>query len=348
MPTILVADDNEEMRETLERIYNFYKFDVITASNGQEAVELAEQKHPDLIILDAMMPVMDGFEACKILKAHSSTKHIPIVFLTANYTHPDDRVAGLELGADDYLLKPFNSKELVARSRAILKRNEILSLLKTENEQLADKNKKIKNELQDLLDQAKTIDIGSLIDPLTGLYSISFFEKRLKEEYRRARRYQKDLSLALVQINQLERINEIFGKPFANYVVMKLANSLLNKTRESDVLSFLPQNNFYIILPETDAQGSLLKAERIRVTLDSVEFMEDEILETLALPKQKISEFNKISFNLGVATITKEDMERLDEKKLLKYANEALQKSIASGKNRTVLYNAPKNPDAKR
>lgn len=340
MPTILVADDNEEMLETLERIFSFYKFDVIKARNGSESVAHAEKHHPDLILLDAMMPEMDGFEACKILKSRSATKNIPIVFLTANYTHPDDRVTGLELGADDFMLKPFNSKELVARCKSILKRSEIMNLLKTENTQLSDKNKKIQNELKDLLDQAKTLDANAFIDPLTGLYSYTFFERRLKEEYRRALRHGKDISLVIVQINKVEWVNEMFGQQFSNYIVMKLANSLLNKTRESDVLAFSPGNRFYIILPETDEQGAFLKAERIRITLDSVEFAGDEVLNTLVLPKNKISEINKISFNLGVATQLKATIEETTDTKLLKHAEYALHESIIAGENKTMVYEA--------
>jgi len=343
MPVILVADDNAEMLDTLERIYSFYKFDVIKAVDGRDAVEKAEKFHPDLIIMDAMMPEMDGFEACKIIKSRSHTKHIPIVFLTANFTHPDDRVTGLELGADDFLLKPFNSKELVARSKSILKRYEILNLLKTENVQLSDKNKKIQNELKDLLDQTKSIDSNSFIDSLTGLYSFAFFERRLREEFRRAVRYSKDISLVIVQINKMDWINEMFGQQFTNYIVMKLANTLLTKTRESDILSFSPGNNFYIILPETDEQGALLKAERIRITLDSVEFTEDEILETLVLPQHKLSELNKINFNLGVATQPGETIEEAADTRLLKNAAAALHESMAFGENKTMIYKNQKS-----
>ena len=138
MPKVLVADDNEEMLETLERIFLFYQFEVIKALNGLEAVNKVKTHCPDIILLDGMMPEMDGFEACKILKSSEKTKNIPIVFLTANYTDVQDRIKGFELGADDYLLKPFNSKELVTRVNTILKRTEMLRQIK----------KKMKNLLQ--------------------------------------------------------------------------------------------------------------------------------------------------------------------------------------------------------
>lgn len=336
MPKVLVADDNTEMRDTLERIYSFYGFDVISAKDGQEAVELARSGKPDLIILDGMMPVMDGFEACRILKSANDTSRIPIVFLTANYTEPEQRVVGLELGADDYMLKPFNSKELVARSKAIIKRAQILDLLKTDNEKLNVKNSRIRNEFQELLDQTKSMQQNALVEPLTGLYSLSFFNRRLEEEFRRAKRYNKELSLVVVQINQLDQLEETFGTQLSNYVVLKMANGLLNKTRTTDVLAYSPEGRFYIILPETDKQGAFLEAERIRLTLSAVDFVDDELLETLVVPKRKLKDVQSISFNLGVASMPEEDEnKKYSHELLLSQAREALKRAMRSGKDKT-------------
>lgn len=336
MPKVLVADDNAEMLETLERIFSFYGFDVLSAVNGQEAVNIAKSDKPDLIVLDGMMPVMDGFEACRIIKSGSDTGDIPIVFLTANYTDPEQRVIGLELGADDYMLKPFNSKELVARSKSIIKRAQILQLLKTDNEKLNSKNNQIQSEFKGLLEQSKTISKDSLIEPLTGLYSLNFFNRRLKEEFKRAHRYEKDLSLVVVQINSLEQIEETFGQHLSNYVVMKMANGLLSKTRTTDVLSFSPEGRFYIILPETDKQGAFLEAERIRLTLSAVDLVDDDILETLIVSKRKIKELKQISFNLGVASVPETDNEKYTHEILLRDAKEALKQAISSGKDKTA------------
>jgi DNA-binding response OmpR family regulator len=112
MPKALIVDDNDDMLDTLEHLFHFYEFEVVRAVNGQEGIQVAENENPDIIILDALMPVMNGFDACKFLKNSPRTKDIPVVFLSANYIEDEHRILGLELGADDYILKPFNAKEL--------------------------------------------------------------------------------------------------------------------------------------------------------------------------------------------------------------------------------------------
>ena len=337
MPKVLVADDNKDMLETLDRIFSFYGFEVERATDGNTAVEKAKTTRPDLIVLDGMMPEMDGFEACRILKSHSSTSDIPIVFLTANYTDPEQRVIGLELGADDYMLKPFNSKELVARSKSIIKRAELLRLLKSDNEKLNTKNERIQEELKKLQEQSQSIEKDSFVDPITGLYSVSFFDRRLHEEFRRAQRYKKELSLVIVQINHLEKLAESFGQQLGNYILMKLANSLLTRTRSTDILSYAGNAQFYIILPETDQQGAFLEAERIRIALGSVDFTSDAMFETDILPKRKMNELNQISFNVGVASLPDKIEAEHADTQLISLAQQALKASIRQGVNKTVV-----------
>ena len=113
---ILVADDEPNLREALRILFARHEFEVLVAEDGQEAVEIAQREQPDVIILDVMMPRLDGYGACKALRAHFRTRHIPIVMLTAKGTE-DDKLAGLEGGANDYVTKPWQSKELVQRVR---------------------------------------------------------------------------------------------------------------------------------------------------------------------------------------------------------------------------------------
>lgn len=338
MPKVLLADDNEEMLETLERIFMFYNFEVEKAINGAEAVKAAETTHPDLILLDGMMPVMDGFEACKILKSNKKTKNIPIVFLTANYTDTKDRIAGFELGADDYLLKPFNSKELVARSKAILKRSEMMRLLKSENEKLNHKNKKIEQELESLFTRSQNIDKSSIIDELTGLYNYVFFKSRLNEEYTRAVRYNTSLSLVVVSVNNFNKITESLGFQVGSYVVMKIANYLVNKTRVSDILARSEDDRFCILLPHTDKQGAYFEAERIRTVLSNGEYIEDELIDSSQFSRRRITELQNVTVNLGVTTFSGDTVSISNEKDLINQARQALKASADSGKNKTVHY----------
>ena len=118
---ILIVEDDPDIIEMVEYNLREEGYETIAALNGEEGVKLARSKQPNLIILDIMLPVLDGFEACRTLKNNDATAHIPIIMLSAK-SQETDKVVGLELGADDYVTKPFSPRELIARIRAILRR----------------------------------------------------------------------------------------------------------------------------------------------------------------------------------------------------------------------------------
>lgn len=118
---ILIVDDEEDILELVRLALVREGYDVITAGTGEHAVELAQARQPDLAILDLMLPGIDGFEVCRLLKGNPRTEQIPVVMLTAR-SEDSDIIAGLELGADDYVTKPFNLRVLVARVRRVLRK----------------------------------------------------------------------------------------------------------------------------------------------------------------------------------------------------------------------------------
>src|SRR5688572_23626419 len=120
--TVLVIDDEKDLLELVRYNLEKERFDVICTSDGASGLEIAIKHRPDLVVLDLMMPGMDGLEVCRELRADSRTARIPIIMLTARATEAD-RVVGLEMGADDYVTKPFSPRELVARVKAILRRS---------------------------------------------------------------------------------------------------------------------------------------------------------------------------------------------------------------------------------
>ncbi len=122
MPRILVAEDEKDIRELIAFTLRFAGFDVLLASNGAEAVEVAEAERPDLVILDVRMPKMSGYEACRRLKENPQTASLPVVFLSAKGQDSEIQ-QGLESGAEEYILKPFAPDELIQQVRDILSRH---------------------------------------------------------------------------------------------------------------------------------------------------------------------------------------------------------------------------------
>ncbi|KAA3614166.1 MAG: response regulator [Calditrichaeota bacterium] len=323
MQKILIADDNEEMLDTLVRIFGLYDFEVIKALDGKEAITAAEQNIPDIIILDGMMPIMDGFEACQILKQKKATKEIPVVFLTANFMELRDRIKGLELGADDYLLKPFNSKELVARIKSIIKRTETTKKLREDNQQLINKNSLIEDEFKKLLESKKNVEQNPVTDSSTGLYKFDLFKDQVENELQRSLRFSNDLSLILISFDNLIKIKDSLGSQLYNYFVIKIANFILNQTRTIDIVSFNEKTGFYILLPQTDFDGANAKAANIKETLKANKYIDEEILKTLEFSKKKLSDISKLSFKFGVSSNSKDDsIAKADD--LLQIAEKAL------------------------
>ena len=158
--TVLVVEDDAELREILQVEFELEGLTALTATNGSEAVTAARELNPDLILMDIMMPVMDGIEATKIVKSNEETKHIPIIMLTASGNR-DDIVAGLEAGAIDYITKPFFMPELKARLRSVLQHKVMYDELKRIQDTLIRKER-----LQTIKELTETFQ-GSINGPLT-------------------------------------------------------------------------------------------------------------------------------------------------------------------------------------
>ena len=120
--TVLVIDDEKDLLELVRYNLEREKLDVITAADGQSGLDIGLKHKPDLVLLDLMMPGMNGLEVCKQLRADARTSRVPIIMLTAKAAETD-KIVGLEMGADDYITKPFSVRELVARVRALLRRS---------------------------------------------------------------------------------------------------------------------------------------------------------------------------------------------------------------------------------
>ncbi|RLJ62646.1 diguanylate cyclase domain-containing protein [Sulfurisoma sediminicola] len=237
--SILIVDDVptniQVLAEALRRQYR-----IKVATNGRDALAVAQAwPQPDLVLLDVMMPAMDGFEVCRRLKANPATRHIPVVFVTAKDDVADEE-RGLMLGAVDYIAKPFNLPVVRARVR-----NHLALKLKA-----------------DLLESLANID------SLTDISNRRRFDEKLAAEWRRCQRSGLPLSLIMIDVDHFKAFNDHFGHGAGDICLITIAATLAaNLSRPGDLVARYGGEEFAVILPETDPAGAVRIAERMREAL---------------------------------------------------------------------------------
>jgi diguanylate cyclase (GGDEF)-like protein len=240
---ILVIDDTKQIHALVSGILSGEPVDLHFASNGSEGMTLVDSVRPDLILLDVEMPVLDGYATCRLLKAEPAFFNIPVIFLTSRSTI-EQKVRGLELGAVDYITKPFSPPELLARVRAALRTSRAIKLLEEH----------------------------ALIDFLTGLGNRAMFKQRLAAEVSLRIRTKKPLACLMVDVDDFQAINDTQGHPFADRVLQDIAQVIQGVVRMEDVACRLGGDAFAIIMPNTELEDTRQLAERISRDLSQLKF----------------------------------------------------------------------------
>lgn len=253
-PVILVADDEPVNLALIKRRLEWEEYRVETAEDGGQAVEAARRVLPDLIILDVMMPVLDGLQACRLLKEDPATRDIPVIFLSA-LDDTDTKVSGLALGANDYVSKPFRVEELLARVRVGIR-------LKRERDRL-------RQRAEELRRSAEAASEMSMTDALTGLLNRYGLHRALQRELSEARRYARPLSCLLLDIDFFKAVNDTYGHAAGDAALAQAARALTESVRGSDVVCRYGGEEFLVLAPETGVEGASALAEKIRQTFSS-------------------------------------------------------------------------------
>jgi two-component system cell cycle response regulator len=248
-PTILVADDEPVNRALIQRRLEREGYRVLTAKNGSEAVERARAALPDLVILDVMMPEMDGMDACRLIKEDERTRDIPIIFLSAR-DETEMKVSGLGLGADDYISKPFEAEELIARINVRIR-------LKRERDQL-------RTSAEEASQRAELAQERAMTDALTGRLNRYGLQHILAREQSEARRYNRPLSCLLIDLDNFKTVNDTHGHATGDLALQQVASILAEAVRGSDTVFRYGGEEFLVLLPETDLEGAMALGEKIR------------------------------------------------------------------------------------
>lgn len=241
--TVLIIEDHPDQRDLLAIVLQREGYKVITAANGVEALEKMDQEDVQIALSDIMMPKMDGFELIKKIRANPALRHVYMILITARIQE-GDRVRGLDLGADDYITKPFSFSELLARVRVGSR----------------------------VVQYQQHLEYQSQVDALTGLFNRRAFEKKIGEEFERWKRYGHPMSVLIFDIDNFKKVNDTYGHHGGDAALIKIAQTLRDKTRSSDVPSRYGGEEFVLILPNTDQDSALQVAKKFRDEINSTTF----------------------------------------------------------------------------
>ncbi|MBW1675140.1 MAG: diguanylate cyclase [Deltaproteobacteria bacterium] len=301
MAKILLIDDSRLIAHVAKTILTKRGHEVILAQDGLAGLEAAKSERPDMILLDLIMPVMDGYQVCENLKQEDSTKEIPVIMLTSK-AEPADKVKGLEMGALDYVTKPFDEGELVARVNIHVRLKELYEALEEKNRQL-----------QELANK----------DGLTGLFNHRYFHEQLSKDFLRARRYHESLSCILFDIDYFKKFNDNYGHQTGDVVLSTLGRIIEEAIRDSDFAARYGGEEFAVILYHADQSAAVHVAERLRQMVEKREIHDkDKMLH--------------VTISVGVATFPHEEIR--DSKKLIECADKALYKAKENGRNRVEAW----------
>jgi two-component system, cell cycle response regulator len=236
---VLAIDDSPTILALLKARLKDEPIVLHCADSGKAGLAMAAEVKPDLILLDVNMPDLDGHEVCRTLKANPATINTPIIFLTGADS-VEEKIKGLELGATDYITKPFDPAELRARVRAALRTAYLLDLLSRK----------------------------AMIDGLTGLWNRSYLDVRMLAEVAHARRTGQPLSCLMVDVDRFKSINDHYGHPFGDEVLRMIAATLGASCRTEDIICRYGGEEFCVLLPNTAVLGAVDLAERLRTAVE--------------------------------------------------------------------------------
>lgn len=304
MANILIVDDNVKNRNLLkDMIVSFGHFPVL-AEDGKEALVKMNEQPPDMVLLDILMPGMNGYEVLDYMKGNDNLCHIPVIMISAvEYVY--SVIQCIEKGADDYLDKPFNPKLLKARMDSSL-----------EKKRLRDIEKKYYLRLEHL----------SITDGLTGIANRRFFDDLLEKEWRRALRISSAISLIMLDIDFFKIFNDTYGHPSGDKCLTKVANTLKNTLkRAGEIVARYGGEEFIIVMPNTQLKDAIIVSKRISAEIRSLE---------IEHKNSTVSAY--ITVSMGIANVVPQKSS--SPSAFIDKTDKALYKAKAEGRNRHSVF----------
>ena len=316
---ILIADDEVATRELVGEILEGEGHEVTLAEDGEDALNKFKRTWHEIVFSDILMPKMNGIELLSAIKEINENTQFVIM---TSHASMNNSIDALKQGAFDYILKPFEDLDIVtdAASRAIanlsgIRRQQYLvNTLARQNQELDNLNK----EFREL----------AIRDGLTGLFNYRYAQERLVEEFDRAKRFGRELSVLFMDLDHFKFFNDTHGHQAGDEVLQILAKIMTEAVRESDTLARWGGEEFVVVALETDREEACVLAERIRKTVAGHAF-----------PNAAEQPLGFVSLSIGVASRSNETE---SFEKLLRFADDAVYCAKNSGRNRTVFCRGPK------
>jgi len=301
MARILIIDDSKLILHVAKTILSKQGHQVLLAEDGKSGLRAATKENPDLILLDLILPGIDGYEVCQRIKESDATSEIPVIMLTSK-SEAADKVRGLEMGASDYVTKPFDEGELIARVNIHLQIRELHKSLKEKNRLL----KEMANR-----------------DGLTGLYNHRYFQETISNDFQKASRYNESLSCVMFDIDNFKKFNDNYGHQAGDMVLKTLGSIIKDLVRDSDLSARYGGEEFVLIMYHTGPEEALLVAERLRKAVEQYNFQADDLVL-------------KVNISLGVVSFPHPEI--ADAKSMIECADKALYQAKNEGRNRVVAF----------
>jgi len=307
---ILLVDDTRTEQHIMTVRLSDMGHDVVCCSNGQEAVDLYTKYDFDLVLMDVIMPVMDGHEAARHIRSLGDD-WVPIIFLSGR-TSPEDIAAGIAAGGDDYLNKPVDERVLAAKMTAMQR----ISAMRHQLIMVSHELEKVNDELQKLANA----------DGLTGLANRRIIDEYLEKETTRSIRGGHPIAVIMIDLDNFKAYNDTYGHVAGDSCLKKISKVLKNTvSRPEDLAGRYGGEEFCVILPNTDLDGAMFVAERIRKNV-----------ENLKIPHSGNSDKNVVTLSIGVSSHI--PRKQAPSNQLLSEADKALYQAKMAGKNIVLAF----------
>ncbi|UCF31310.1 MAG: diguanylate cyclase [bacterium] len=307
---ILVVEDNANLNEILCKIMSSEDYEPVSVLSGKDALDKIQAEGPfDLVLLDVMLPDpdmpvgmgIDGLEVCRRIKSHPDLQDT-LIFMVTVKDQPEDIMKGIDAGADDYITKPFNTTLLLAKIKAMLRIKHLQDELREKNRQLEEM---------------------AVTDGLTGIPNYRHLIDKLDEEIKRSKRYQTPITMILIDLDNFKEVNDTYGHRHGDFVLKKVAKTLVDGLRETDIMARYGGDEFALLLPQTDSIGG----ERVA----------QQVMERLSRPFVTNDKEHRVKASIGLVSFAAGTAENYDQ--VIVAADTALYKAKELGGNQ--IYSHP-------